>query len=194
MKYEAYDDGFFPFIFKKGKGSTVIVGVLVNEINNVEKIAWAKTPVDLGFSHQLIKEISGLLDGDLIFLDGVTYVGFDVVDPFKLYKEVRKPIIVFQQYPLDIEKIRKALGKHFANGEKRFEIIEKVYERLIYVDTAWRPVQILNIGIDIETAIEIINKTCIYSPIPEPLRIADKIASAISRIIIGFDTRSYKKL
>jgi len=115
----------------------------------------------------------------VIMLDGVTYGGFNVVDIVELQKETGIPVIVVMRSYPDFEKIKAAL-KHFPDGEKRWEIIEKAgkIEKVVTKDRE-NPVYIQKKGIGIKSAEKIVRLTAIRSNIPEPLRVAHLIATGI---------------
>lgn len=184
---EAYDDGFFPAHYKGGRGKTYIVGVEVGERMKVRRIAWSTVWVDLNTSIRAIASISRTFNGTVILLDGVTYAGFDVVDPLELSFTTGKAVIVVQTHPLNLTKIRLALQKHFADWDERYRVIEGVYKRMMLVDTPWRTIRVFVEGINVDEAISMLRNTCVYSPVPEPLRIADKIASTLSRTFIKYN-------
>ncbi len=183
---EAYDDGYFPRAHKGGKGFTSIAGVLADSPSRAVKLAWSFVRVDANTSEKTIINISNLLGGDVILLDGVTYAGFDVVDPERLYVSTGKAVIAILTHPLNLSRIERALRKHFADWKERFTTIKSVYEKAFYVETPWRTLRVYSVGIAVDNATDFIRKLCIYSPIPEPLRIADKVASAISRSIYKY--------
>ncbi|MGC8982436.1 MAG: DUF99 family protein [Desulfurococcaceae archaeon] len=183
---EAYDDGYFPRAHKGGKGFTSIAGVLADSPSRAVKLAWSFVRVDANTSEKTIINISNLLGGDVILLDGVTYAGFDVVDPERLYVSTGKAVIAILTHPLNLSRIERALRKHFADWKERFTTIKSVYEKAFYVETPWRTLRVYSVGIAVDNATDLIRKLCIYSPIPEPLRIADKVASAISRSIYKY--------
>jgi len=179
---EAYDDGFFPPTYKSGKGLTFIVGVETVESHKVTKIAWSTVRVDLNTSTQIISELSKFLGGEVLILDGITYAGFDVVDPDQLSELTGKGIIVIQLYPLDLNRIKIALQKHFTDWRERYSVIEEVYLKMVYFNTPWRTIRVYAKNIELRKVFHLLKSTCIYSPIPEPLRIADKLASALSKL------------
>lgn len=186
---EAFDDGFFPPCYKGGKGFTYIVGIEAIKFLAVRKIAWSIVNVDLNTSMNRIIELSKHFEGEVIILDGLTYAGFDVVDPDLVSEYTGKGVIVIQLHPLNLDKIRVALQKHFADWRERYSVIEKTYLKMIYFDTPWRTIKIYVKGIDLERAFYVLRNTCLFSPIPEPLRTADKIASALSQVFTsGFKT------
>lgn len=181
-KFEAYDDGHFPHHYKGGKGSTYIVGVLTEGSSKVLKVAWCTARVDMNTSTEAILNMSKMFDGDVVVLDGVTYVGFDVVDPDIIHGQTGKSVITVIQYPLNLDKVEKALKKHFQDWSYRLSVIRRVYLNSIYVETPWRTLRIYAVGLPLGDVRRVLYSLCIYSPVPEPLRIADKLASALSRL------------
>lgn len=179
---EAYDDGFFPPHCKGGRCHTFIAGVESSSIYP-RRIAWMTVKVDLNTSIKAIVDLSRGMDGEVILLDGVTYAGFDVIDPYELHERTGKKIIVIQLYPLNLERIRRALERHFSDWIERFSIIQRVTSEMFYYTTPWRAVRLHLTGITKEGAARILARTMLYSPVPEPLRLADKIASSLSHLL-----------
>lgn len=135
-------------------------------------------------TERIARAVKGL-GGDAVLLDGVTYCGFDVVDPWRVHDETGLPVIVVQAYPINMERISRALSKHFEDHALRFNVIKRVYEAYAILRTRWRVISFLAIGIDRDEASKIIDALSVYSPIPEPLRIAGMIASSVSRLLLS---------
>ncbi len=181
---EAYDDGYFPYYFKARRGLTYIAGVEVEDAYIPRRVAIGVVRVDGGDTHKVIREMSSSMEGDVILLDGVIYAGFDVVDPHDLHNSTGKGVVVIQLFPLHLERIKRALQEHFDDWSERFSIISSVYNKMIRVETPWRLIEVYSVGLEFREVLGVLRETCIYSPNPEPLRIADKIASAISRLYV----------
>ncbi len=181
----AVDDGFFPTQYKGRKGKTLLLGIKTINIYHIVDLVYTSILVDgLETTNRTCRLIKQLGEANLVFLDGITYAGFDVVDADQVYSETGIPVIVYQQYPLDLHRVKKALRKHFPDWKQRYNVIEKIYRKMSYYPTRWRPILFYNVGINREDAIYYLEKTMIYSPVPEPLRLADQIASTVSRSCI----------
>ncbi|MEM7821268.1 MAG: DUF99 family protein [Candidatus Aenigmatarchaeota archaeon] len=115
----------------------------------------------------------------VIMFDGVTVGGFNVIDIKEVNEKTGIPVIVINRKLPDINKVRNAL-KNFDDFERRWNSIlnagkikecriknKKVYYQLI--------------GLDDKDAKEIIRLSSTRSFIPEPLRIAHIIATAIAK-------------
>ncbi len=112
----------------------------------------------------------------VVMLDGVTYAGFNPVDIKNLYNETNIPVIVFMRACPDFEKIRLAL-ENLPETEKRWEIIQRAGK--IYKIAKESPGFIQFVGIDRESAVEVVRMTSTHSNIPEPLRAAHLIATGV---------------
>jgi endonuclease V-like protein UPF0215 family len=116
-----------------------------------------------------------------ILFDGISLGGFNVIDVEELYKKTGIPVIIIMRKRPNFEEIFKAI-KHTAKPELRIEKIKKAgIIRKVYVSNS-------NIsgllyyqkhGCSENYAENIIKLTTTRSLIPEPLRIAHLIASAI---------------
>ena len=181
----AFDDGYFPPTFKGSVGKTLLIGVLYHERITISKILWDTIIVDgLATTNKIVDIVNVLKthsDDPVIILDGITYAGFDVADPDKIYSATKIPVISFIQYPLDLERIRRALIKHFSDHETRYRVIHRTYTKATLLITPWRVVRFYAVGLTREEASSLLRGLMIYSPVPEPLRIAHMIASYLSK-------------
>lgn len=184
MSVEAFDDGFFPLGFKGRRGRTLLVGVEVDSGGWIKRIGARSIIIDGREATESIIELSRLFEGSAIFLDGVTYAGFDVADPYLVHEATRKAVIVVQQYPLNMESIRRALLKHFDDGEERLRVIERVKSEMRPLATPWKIIYVFALGLSAPEAFDLTRKWCIYSPVPEPLRVADKLSSLFSKEVL----------
>ncbi len=108
-----------------------------------------------------------------IFLDGITFAGFNVVDVDELYDTTGIPVIVLvRKYP-NFEDIERAL-RNLSDYERRWELIKragKIYE------VEGSLVQLR--GCNIDTAKLYLRASRLKGKVPEPLRIAHLVASAL---------------
>lgn len=183
MRLLGVDDGYFPPSFKSRRGYTILVGVLYRD-GTIESIMYDKVLIDGdSTTESIISFVKQCGEAGAVVLDGVTYAGFDVVDIFSIWRETGVPVIVVQQYELDLNRVEKALVKNFVDYERRFRIVEEAVKLMKPYRTRWKTIHVANLGLDERSTIEYLEKTMLYSPIPEPLRIAHHLASIISRKI-----------
>jgi len=171
----AVDDGFFK---PKTKGSTVLIGVVFRLDGRVEGILKETVSIDgLNSTSRLVKMCGKSKFRDQIqavLLDGINFAGFNVVDVEHLFKETGKPVInVFRKLPR-MKKIEAALSS-FRDGKKRMKLIEKAGP--IH---SFQGIFFQCHGIAPEKARQLLKKTIFHSNLPEPIRLAHLIASAVT--------------
>ncbi|MEM2924498.1 MAG: DUF99 family protein [Methanocellales archaeon] len=116
----------------------------------------------------------------VILLNGVTLAGFNVVDVKKVFKEVKVPVIVVMRSKPDYTAIEAAL-QNLSKPKLRLAIIKragKIYE--VKTQPRGLPVYMQCTGIEPEDAEKIVKLASTRSRIPEPLRVAHLIATAIT--------------
>jgi endonuclease V-like protein UPF0215 family len=172
------DDG--PFTKHSGKAIVVCIimrggsqfdGMLKTEID-VDGLDSTEKLIDL------IKKSKYKNELKVIMFKGVTIAGFNVIDIEALSSSLYLPVIVVSRKKPDFKKIYKAL-KNFPDGSKRWEIIKKAGKVNKLKMKNNKTIYFQFKGIDKEDAKKIILLTCTRSLIPEPLRLAHMIASAI---------------
>jgi len=108
-----------------------------------------------------------------IFLSGLTFGGFNTVDISKINERTKIPVIVvMRKYP-DFEAIKKAL-KNVSNGEERWEVIKRAGE-VIKIENTYVQIK----GCSREEAETYLRLSTREGHIPEPLRLAHMVATAI---------------
>jgi endonuclease V-like protein UPF0215 family len=76
-------------------------------------------------------------------------------------------------------KIRSALKKHFPDWNERMDVIGR--HKLIPISTSHKPIYTSVEGMDVEEAAKLIRECTVRGNIPEPIRIAHLISSAMVR-------------
>ncbi len=170
-----------PFAFKEGK--VLVVGVVMRLPDYVEGVMKTECTVDgTDANEALRKMISGSRFFEqirLVMIDGVALGGFNVVDIARAYREVGIPCATVTRDRPDMAKIRTALKTHFADWEERLDVIRR--QELTMVPTAHKPIYISVAGIEIEEASRLIRECTVRGNIPEPIRIAHLVSSAMVR-------------
>ena len=175
------DDGYFPINYKGLRKRTILAAVLcVN--HDVENLALELITVDgLDGTKTAVRAVKRVGNADVIFQDGVTVAGFNIIDPEELSAETATPVVVVFKHDLNLDKIYGALKKHFSDWRERYEVISRVYRRSTAVPTPWREIRITAVNIDVGRAISYVIKLQTVSPLPEPLRLADIVASGLTK-------------
>jgi len=174
-----FDDG--PFI-PKSKGKVPVVGVIYRGGNYLDGILKTEVKIDgIDSTKKLIDIINSSRHKEqlrIIILDGITVGGFNLIDIKKLNKKTNLPVLVINRKKPEITKFKNAL-KNFKNYKKRLEIMENAGETKVLKIEKHKNLYYQCIGLDKNEIEKIIKMSCIHSLIPEPLRVAHLIASAI---------------
>lgn len=180
------DDGYFPLRYKEKRLKTILVGVLC--IDTIPRHLSIETITVDGFegtkvAYEIVKELESTSGErvNMIFTDGVTIAGFNVIDPELLWRLTQVPVVTVFKHDLNMAKIGKALKLHFMDWRERLEIIERTYKSSMLLWTKWRKLRMTCYGISCHKAASIISILQSSSPLPEPLRLADIIASGLTR-------------
>jgi hypothetical protein len=185
------DDGYFDIQIKRlGKQSeTYLVGVVTCP-HTVANILLKYITID-GLDGtikalEVIDEASSLHTIKTVFLDGVTYAGFNLVNPYRIYEISSIPVVVIFRYDLELDKILLALKKHFKDYYFRYSVIEQIYKasHILYLNKNTK-LRYTAIGISVSETENILYNLCKPFLYPYPLYIADRIASALGRIKFG---------
>jgi endonuclease V-like protein UPF0215 family len=174
----AIDDcGFTPnFKFLKEKPYVPLIALYFKN-NNIIDIKVKKIKIDgLDATEKLI-EILNERKAELILSEGITFGGFNIIDFVEIYEKLKIPSLIILEKLPNMQKVFDALIKHFPDYKIRIGIINKLPPIKSYKDIFFEA-----IGISEEEAIKIINKTRIFSKLPEPLRIAHILGYAIYKL------------
>ncbi|WP_290901910.1 DUF99 family protein [Ferroglobus sp.] len=169
VRVVGFDDSF--------KGDDCYLVGCVTESRYVEGFMVEKISVD-GFdaTEKIVKMISKSKFREqlkCVFLSGITFGGFNVVDIEEVYKKTGVPVVVIMRKKPNMERIREAI-KNVSMPEIRMKFFERAGE--IY-ELGNLFVQIK--GCDLDFAEEVIKETTAKGNVPEALRIAHLVASAI---------------
>ncbi len=172
LKAIGFDDG----CFSKKDEKVLIVGVVTNSKGMVEGVLSSAITRD---GNDATRVIAKLVNSSkhysklkVVFLQGTTFAGFNIVDLRKLHEKTGKPVISVLRKKPKYEKVMKALAR-FPSKKKKFEQQEEFNK--------FEGVYFKAIGINNTEAISLIKSFRISSVIPEPIRLAHLIASGITR-------------
>ncbi|WP_297475700.1 DUF99 family protein [Thermococcus sp.] len=179
IRVVGFDDGTFSFSSKLGRGKTVLIGVVMKGSQEVVGVLSRWITVDGRDATDVMIDAvlsSRFKDLRVILLRGVTYGGFNIVDVERIYRETDLPVVVVVRKKPDLKAMESALRKHFPDAEERIELLRgapPLFEILpgkLYLQA---------VGVDERTAEEIVRVATKTGLIPEPLRLAHMIASAV---------------
>lgn len=174
-----FDDGAFE---PHSKSSVPVVGVIFRGGSVMDGMLKTEVAVD---GTDATEKIETLINSSrhkqqlkVIMFDGVTLAGFNIVDIKRLYEAIKIPVIVVNRKLPDIEKVKIAL-KNFSDFDERWKKIENAGKIKNFRIKKGTKIFYQNVGIVDKVAEEVIDLSCTRSQIPEPLRVAHLIATAI---------------
>ena len=179
IRIVGFDDG--PFV-PRTKGKAIIVGVVFRGGDFLDGVLKTEVEID---GMDATKKLINLINNSrhkpqlrVIMLNGITVAGFNLIDIKGLYGQTSLPVIVVNRRKPNLKKIEGAL-KHFKDFEDRWNCIKnagRIYRMKIeknkYLYYQFK-------GLKRNEVEKIIRLSCTRSLIPEPLRVAHLIASAM---------------
>jgi endonuclease V-like protein UPF0215 family len=158
-----------------------VVGVIVRAPSYVEGVLTTRVHIDgTDATEVLAATISrsryrrGLA---LVLLDGAALGGFNVVDIDALHESIGVPVATVTRDKPDLDAMERVLRRKFADGERRAEILRR--NELIRVETPHKPLYATVAGLPPHELREAIHRCTVRGALPEPVRVAHLIATAI---------------
>ncbi|TLZ52301.1 MAG: DUF99 family protein [Methanobacteriota archaeon] len=178
-RYLGIDDA--PFVF--GDAETEVVGMVVRAPNYVEGALMTRVAVD---GRDATARLAAMIGRSrfrdnlaLVLLDGAALGGFNVVDIGALHDETGVPVATVTRDEPDSAAIEKALRARFPDAEDRLAVLRR--QSLTKVATAYKPLYVSCAGMGPREVAEAIEKCTVRGALPEPIRIAHIVATAVKR-------------
>jgi endonuclease V-like protein UPF0215 family len=121
---------------------------------------------------------------DAVMLAGVSFAGFNLVDPTIVFEEFSNPVIVISRTKPNNIAVKDALRRHFEDWRIRWGVFEKlgsVYE--VVSMPAEPPVYVEVVGAELDWASRLIRATSVCCRVPEPVRVARLVARGLTRML-----------
>jgi endonuclease V-like protein UPF0215 family len=172
------DDGKLPP--RNSKRKTLLVAVKLKGFT-IKNVFLNEILIDgLDATSVLINLLKGEVF-DLIFLSGVSFAGFNLMDIECLFNAFNKPIVVVTEEKPDNLAVKKALKLHFKDWVERWKIVKKLGRLYrVKIDLYKNPLYFEVIGLHYSKAKEILKAFSLFGKVPEPVRIARIIARGLS--------------
>ncbi len=171
------DDSYFK---PHHSGKVAIVGVVMRDGNYIEGFLKRTATVDGNDITDCVMDMLNSKYRDqikIIMTQGITFGGFNVLDAEAVYKETKVPVIVVSRRHPNIERIELALKANFEDWERRLKLIKNTPIEEMR-NGPWT-IYVQRVGIEKRLAEEIIRKFTVRGAVPEPIRVAHLLASAL---------------
>jgi len=176
-----FDDGAFA---PNSKNPVIVIGVVFRGGKFIDGALKTEVTVDGTDATEKIEKLINTSRHKqqlkVIMLDGITVGGFNVIDVKRLNEKTGIPVIVVNRKMPDMKKVKDALKK-LGDFEARWKSIEDAGPIRECNIKEFKRVYYQNIGMENGTAEEVIRLSCTRGFIPEPLRVAHLIATAVVR-------------
>jgi len=168
------------FDLKSSSKKTQLIGVICQ---GVRVVSVKKTEIEIDGLDATEKLIDLVRQSEehvqFILTHTITFGGFNLINLSRVYNELEKPIIAFNESEVDIEAVVKALKKNFPKSYDK-KIQQIIGSGNLYKTDVKTAGGISNIyfqakGIEINEVEILLKKVCIDSKLPECVRIAHLI-------------------
>lgn len=177
------EDGGFPSSKPPGLrfGKALLVGVLMEDLW-VEDLVVSKITIDsLDATDRLVGMLANLCF-DVIMLGGISFGGFNLVDPRVVVEKFGTPVIIISRTQPNNIAMKKALIHHFKDWEKRWNIIKDLGRTYsIFSMLGEPPIYVEVVGGDLRMAKKMVCELSVCCRVPEPVRVARLIARGLTR-------------
>ncbi len=169
--------------FRFGSGTALVVGVLVRAPDYIEGVMRTEVAVDGMDSTEKVVEMisrSRYLDqAKVLMMDGIALAGFNLVDIDRVHEALGLPVLTVTRDRPDLGEMRSALVKHFDDWKERYALLTR--HQLKEIPTGHKPLYASGIGLEWSEFEELVRLSTVRGAVPEPLRMAHLIASAMAR-------------
>lgn len=169
------DDG--PFV-RGESGETCLVGILMRMDFVIEATLVDYVTIDGNEVTGKIVDFTeriGRQNIQAIMSEGITFAGFDIVDPEEINRLTGIPFISITKGRGDIQSMISALEAH--GDVSKINKLKRMHPEKIEIEEAEFTLNIS--GIDQKEAVLTASKLMRVGKVPEPVRIADMLSSAI---------------
>jgi len=167
--------------FQKGLTRRALLAAVLFRGLKIEDVKVSKIAVDGLDATRKLAEILNEWEFAAVLLAGVSFAGFNIIDPTVINEKFEKPVIIVTRTKPNNRAVKRALQKHFINWEMRWEVFEKVgsvYEVAVLADEP--PIYVETIGVGVKWTCSLIQAFCVCGRVPEPIRVARLIARGLS--------------
>jgi len=175
------EDGGFSRASAIVRGERALLICVLMEGTWVEDVRGTMIAVDgLDATEKLCAMLKGW-SYDAVMLAGVSFAGFNLVNPRVVYERYGSPVVVISRTKPNNVAVRRALLHHFSDWEVRWSVFEElgqIYETVSMPNEP--PIFVEVIGAELDLATVMIQATSACCRVPEPIRVARLVARGLT--------------
>jgi hypothetical protein len=173
------DDGPFK---SRSKGKVLVIGVVYRGGHYPDGFLRTYVEIDgLDATQKIVKLINSSRHKQqlkVIMFDGITLGGFNIIDIKRVHKETNLPAVIINRKLPNLKDVKNAL-RNFDDFKVRWKMIKNAGKIKNFKLRSGADVYYQSIGLTDEETEDVIALSSTHSQIPEPLRVAHLIATAI---------------
>jgi len=166
--------------FQKGVARKALLAAVLLRGMKIKNVKVTEVTVDGLDATQRLSEILSEWEFVAVLLAGVSFAGFNVIDPTVIHEKFEKPIIIISKTKPDNKAVKQALQRHFEDWKIRWAIFEKLNSFHRITVSTGAPIYVETIGMGVRLAANLISALSFCGRVPEPIRIARLIARGLS--------------
>ncbi len=173
------EDGGFK-AFQPGQSTLLCAILMVGD--RVESVRLGRVDVDGRDATNVLLEMLVNIRCDAVILGGVSFAGFNIMDPVRLHEELSVPVIVYSGEKPDSASVLAALKAHFTDWAERWAPIARLGEVYSLVTrVGYPPVFFEIVGESMDWGEEVLRSSASLTRAPEPVRVAGIVARGLTR-------------
>jgi len=178
------DDGAFSP--RKERGIRALLVAVLCKRSRIEAVKIATIEVDGTDAGNVLRGMLRRIRFDLVMLSGITFGGFNLIDITTLARDLHRPVIAISGERPNNQAVRKALRDHFDDWEKRWRSVRSAGKLYSCKPLRCEPSIHFEVkGTTPNVAKRIVTRTAVISRLPEPIRIARRVAKGLSPLYVG---------
>jgi endonuclease V-like protein UPF0215 family len=183
MKHQIRVLGIDDSPFEFGDSSALVVGALIRPPSYLESVMKTEVAVD---GRDASKKVADMVLGSryrdqikLVLIDGIALAGFNILDLDFIHSTLEIPVLTVTRDLPDFAKMQTALMKYFPDWRDRVELLKR--HALREIPTEHKPLYASGLGLEWKEFEELVRISTVRGAVPEPLRVAHLIATAMVR-------------
>jgi endonuclease V-like protein UPF0215 family len=167
--------------FQKGITQRTLLAVVLFKGLKIENIKIARITIDGLDATGKLGEALDEWKFEAVILAGVSFAGFNVIDPTIIHEEFGNPVIIISRTKPNNKAVKRALERHFEDWQSRWSVFKKLgLVHKVIASASEPPVYVETVCVRVGWASELIRALSVCSRIPEPIRVARLIARGLS--------------